>query len=158
MMKKGTYAGVKLSVSSDKLLTDFLRKEDIQNPVPSNKLHVTLLYSRKYLPDYEPAGVYDKPLIATPLGFEIWKSQSGKNCLVLKLSCQKLVDRHRELMTEHNATFDYDEYTPHVTLSYDVGDRQITGKDTLKFSYPLTIVSEYIEDLDLDWADNNLNK
>ena len=85
--------------------------------------------------------------------FEIWKTRdTGKNCLVLKYKCPALVKRHKFLMKEHKATFDFDEFIPHITLSYDIND--MTLKD---FGKPeeignISINKEYGQALDLDWS------
>ena len=157
-VSKGTYAGVYFDEDTKKAVKKYLEDNDIPKPVNVDKLHTTLLYSRKFLPDYIPGGMYDKPLIGTPVELVVWKTQGdeGKepaNCLVMKYDCPELVDRHKSLMKEHGATFDYPEYTPHITLSYDIGDMDVDSlsdiKETIK---QVGIVEEYGEDLQLDWA------
>jgi len=160
--KKGSYAGVRFDTATNKAIHKYIHDNKIPTSVRPDRLHSTLLYSRKYLPNYKPAGKLDKPLIGTPKSFEVWKTRppagsDGKptNCLVLKYSCPELETRHKELMKEHSAQYDYDEYYPHITLSYDIGDMNIKDlpdiKDTVK---EIKIVEEYGEDLDLDWARN----
>ena len=124
---KGTYAGVRFDEDTTKRIRTFIEENEIPNGVPNNKLHTTLLYSRKYLPDYKAAGQYDDPLVGEPTEFDVWESQPDdkgetSNCLVLQYECDPLSERHKSLMDEHGATFDYDEYRPHVTLSYNIGD------------------------------------
>lgn len=155
----GTYAGVKLSSKSVKAIADYCEGNNLPNPTPPEKLHVTLLYSRKYLPDYEAYGLYKEPLIGKPDGFDVWESspedpdEKPSRCLVLKIDCEELVKRHKKLMKEHGATFDYDEYNPHVTFSYDI--ENIDEKDLPPFTKPIVLVKEYQEDLNLDWAEDN---
>lgn len=152
----GTFAGVRFSKETQKHIKEFCEQNNIQNALPTEKLHVTLLYSRKPCPNYEP-NQNSYPMTATPKGFEIWKSEhiEGKpNCLVLKLDCPDLVDRHNELMQEHDATFDYPEYKTHVTFSYDVGD--LKAEDIPSFDADLDIVSEYKEDLRTEYKANEL--
>lgn len=155
--KPGTYAGVRFSPASVKALRKYAKDNGVPNRLPHENFHTTLLHSRKHLPDYEPAGDYDSPLKGKVTGIEIWQSRpdddgNTKNCLVLKYDCPELVARHEELMDEHNATYDFDEYKPHVTLSYDTGD--FNSKDLPKFEDELEIVSEYKEDLKDSWADD----
>jgi hypothetical protein len=159
--EKGTYAGVHFDKTTLNAIKKFIEDNDIPKPVPANKLHTTLLYSRKYLPEYKPAGKLEEPMIGKPSGFEKWPSQPDDEgnvamCLVLRYDCPELVDRHKSLMEEHDATYDFDEYKPHITLSYDVGDLQCKNIPT--FDGEIKIVEEYGEDLDLDWAKNNTKK
>ena len=156
--KKGTYAASRFSESSKKVIAKYVKDNDIPSSPKADALHITILYSRKYLPDYEPEGTYETPLEVKPIGFDIWETQADdngdtKNALVLKLDSPDLIKRQKYLMDEHGATFDFDEYNPHVTFSYDVGDKKV--KDLPKFEEPLEIVEEYGEDLNLDWASDN---
>ena len=158
--QKGSYAGVKFSKKTNDDLVNYIKANKIIGGVPKNKLHCTLLYSRKFLPDYKAKGKLSPPMIGKPKGFHIWKTQSGKHALVLTFSCPELVKRHKELMKDHDAQYDYDEYKTHVTLSYDVGEEfKIKDlKDIEDFVENIEIVKEYQEDLDLDWADTNVKK
>jgi len=111
-----------------------------------------------YLPEYKPAGKLDKPMIGKGKGFEVWDSQPDDDghvakCLVMCYDCPELVKRHEELMEEHGATYDFDDYKPHITFSYDVAD--MNPKDLPKFDGKIEIVEEYGEDLNLDWAKDN---
>lgn len=149
----GTYAGVRYDKDGVKLLSKYAEENDIPNPLDPNKVHTTLLYSRKYCPDYEPAGKLDPPLKAKFDEMEVWPTQDKKNALVVTLDAPELVKRHKTLMKELDATYDFDEYKPHITLSYDVGvldvDKLPDIRDTIK---EIDIVEEYGEDLVTDWA------
>ena len=148
----GTYAGINFDDETIKTFEKFVKDNDIPNP--NKKWHTTLLYSRKYLPDYKPNEKYDSPLTGKPDKFVIWPSQEGdSNILVLVYKCPELVKRHNRLMDEHDATFDFDEYTPHVTFSYDAGD--LKPASLPKFPKDIKIIGEYTEDLNLSWAEDN---
>jgi len=154
----GTYAGIKLSDESANAIVAYCEENEIPNPVPKDKLHVTLLYSRKHLPNYTAAGEYDEPYVGEPSGFDVWESteedeSEPSRCLVLKLNCDTLCDRHKHLMAEHHATFDYDEYSPHVTFSYNLEDNDESNLPP--FTTDIELVEEYQNDLELDWADKN---
>lgn len=159
--EKGTYAGAHFSQQTMDDVEKYIKNNKIPNPIDAKKLHITILYSRKFLPDYKPAGEYEKPLGGKPVGFEVWKGtdkdgEKNANCLVQKFDCPELHKRHKELMDEHDATYDYDEYKTHFTLSYDIGDFDIS--DLPPYDGEIKIVDEYGEDLDLDWAMNKGTK
>ena len=154
----GSYAGVRFGDLTKDAICDYIKENNIPNAVPQDKLHTTLLYSKKYLPNYKPAGMYKKLIVGEPTEFEVWPSQPDDDgniskCLVLRYRCPELVDRHKYLMKQHNAQYDFDEYKPHITFSYDVGD--LKPEDLPAFTTPILIVSEYGEDLNTNWNDQN---
>lgn len=157
--EKGSYAGVKYSKSTIDIIEQFSKENHVKNALNPNKLHTTLLYSRKFLPDFKGRGDLSSPIVAQPKEFVIWKSKDvpPKDCLVLKLICPELEKRHDELMKEHGATYDFDSYHPHITFSYDAGDEfdLVAANKKLDKLKDLEIVSEYGEDLELDWNKNN---
>ena len=123
----GSYAGARFSANTKDAIKNYISKNNIPNSPNTDSLHSTILYSRKYLPDFVAKGPYDPTIKGQPTGFEVWPSQPDenghtKNCLVLTFDAPDLVARHESLMSQHNATYDFDEYKPHVTFSYDVGD------------------------------------
>lgn len=158
----GTYAGVHFSDDTTKAIQKYCKENKIPNRTRLEKMHTTVLYSRKYLPDYEAAGKLDKPMVGTPTGFDVWESKPTKDnpkpkrCLVLEYDCPELDKRHKKLMKDHDALYDFDEYKTHITFSYDIGDMDI--KDLPEFTHKIEIVEEYSQDLDLDWADKSKDK
>jgi len=155
---KGSYAAIRFNKDTIDGIKKYIKENDIPNHTKFDKMHTTLLYSRKYLPEYKPAGKLDKPMIGKGKGFEVWDSQPDNDghvakCLVMCYDCPELVKRHEELMEEHGATYDFDDYKPHITFSYDVADMK--HKDLPKFDGKIEIVEEYGEDLNLDWAKDN---
>jgi len=154
----GTFAGARLADVTVQGLQRFQRENDIQNPIPPEKFHVTILYSRKPCPEYEPAGKYPAPIAADFLAWDLFPSQKDKdgnhsNCLVMKINSPELRARHRYLMDKHGATFDFDEYIPHLTLSYNAGDVLLEALP--EFVEPIIITREYYQPIDLSWATNN---
>jgi hypothetical protein len=149
--EKGTYAAVRFEGTEEKV--KYLKNTGIPNV--NEDLHCTILYSRKYCPNYKPLdmtdGYYYEEAIAYPDHLDIFKDKEGKNCLVLILRSNWIVKRHKDLMKEHNATYDFPEYNPHITLSYDIGDFDYKDieKDLIKSDefYKLDINEEYKEDL-----------
>lgn len=151
--KDGTYAGVTFSKETVDAISTFIKKNKIPNAIADKKLHTTLLYSRKPLPHFKPAGGLKKLMIGTNGKFEIWKTRdNGKNALILKYDCDRLVKRHKFLMKEYEATYDFDEFIPHLTLSYDVGDMTLKEVGSPKEIGDIEIVKEYSKPIDLDWS------
>lgn len=142
---KGTYAAVLPSKNDNRTLTAFVNKHNLVNDEP---LHCTLLFSRKYLPNFiaEPDLTHEAKVVK----FEVWpKKDSDENYLVLILSSKSLEGRYDALSKKHGAVSDYDQYKPHITLACEA--KQFDAKDYDLNELPKTIIlmNEYKEDLDL---------
>lgn len=146
----GTYSYAVFSRETKQALHSYTSKLSIPNAVRPDKFHVTVLYSNKTLEDYVPASVYNHELTATGVKFAVWPTNTTP-CLVLILDCPDLVNHHLFLMKKYDAEYDFPEYIPHVTLSYDIGmyDVDILNK-CIGCLPPLTIVGECAEMLDKD--------
>ena len=155
---KGTYAGIRFSDETKQAVKEYIEANSIPNPTPTDKLHATLLYSRKRCPDYEAQGDLSPTLRGKPGAFQVWEGQPDEeghvpNCLVMEFDCAELTARHKELMKEHEATYDFPDYKTHITFSYDIGE--MSKDDLPAFEGPVELVHEYQEELDVDWAANH---
>jgi len=156
--KKGTYAAAKFDSDSKKVIVDFVKDNEIPSPLDTDKLHCTVIFSKAHIPNFKAAGKYDEPMECKPDGFEVWNTRTeGVRCLVLKLKCPELVARHKALMKEYpEATYDYDKFKVHVTISYNIGEMDIKNLPEIKQS--LMLVSEYTNPLDDTFAKKNSSK
>lgn len=145
----GTYAGLRFSDSSNDAIINLVKLLKLPNPIKKDEIHMTLLYSRKYLPNYKPLGIIPEDVSGIPFEFHVFDTFDKKRALVLKLDCTWAINRHNELMNTHKASYDYPEYIPHLTLSYDIGDLEIPEFKNIPME--LQIVREYSEDLNLEW-------
>jgi hypothetical protein len=145
----GTFVGSKLSNESKIKLYELVKKLNVPNPLEKEKYHVTVIYSKKYLPHLTSVGKYDKPIIAKTKNLAMYGEES--ECLVIELECPELKKRNKEITKIHGATSDYDEYKCHVTLSYDCEDFDIPTTSIKKLLPTIELTSEYVDDLDLNW-------
>lgn len=145
--KNGTYVGLKMDPDSKEALKAF--QKSIPNPLSSSEFHTTLIYSRKPF-TFESRGKLDEPIVAKPKKFSIFDTQTGARCLVIELESKEIEERHRYIMDKYKATYDYPEYKPHVTLSYDIGDFDIS-KLKIEDVPEVKFVSEYDQPIDLEW-------
>ena len=146
--EKGVYLAVKYTQSNAEDLMLYIKDNNIPSTLTKDDIHSTVIYSRKYadisINDIEDLGS------AEPLKFHIFETQEDKRALVILLKSEYLENRHKDLMKEHNLTYDFKEYLPHITLSYDIGDYDISKLDIKDLPKHLTINTEYKEDLDLN--------
>ena len=151
---EGLYVAVKFSDECVDRILDYCDSVNIPNVLNRSDFHSTLAYSRKPVPDFSPESEID--VVGKPKGFEIWPSEPNAfkkektYCLVMKFDCDYMTNRFNEIMSM-GATYDYDKYQPHITLSYDVGEDFDTSvlPDIAKIG-TISIVSEYSEKLDFD--------
>lgn len=144
---KGTYIGVRFDKSSLDMLKSLQKDLSIPNPTPVSDMHSTVIFSRNQIDFPVEKSVNEK--VSPDVKFHIFTTKSGKRALVLLIDSDYLRARH-ELGNQLGATYDFPDYQPHVTLSYDVGDRKYPTKK-FKLDKELVIASEYHEELDLDW-------
>lgn len=139
---RGTYAGFRLSEESKDKILKICKKLELVNPIQRDDIHITLLYSRKYLPDYNAPSQMPEQKIKTS------ELQLFGDCLVLLIDSEFIMKRHNHLMDIHQATFDYPNYQPHITLGYEVKELP-----SIKIQEEFIITEEYKEELNLDWKD-----
>lgn len=153
-MSKGTYIALKIAEESKNTIR-FLNDElGLENTIPLDDLHVTLLYAEKdlltdYIPDEE---LYVKATITgmDVLGVGEWQA------IVLKLSSDKLTEKHNDIISKYGKIHSYDDYNIHMSLKYkptdsdksslyirceDYLDRDWCGKEII-------LTNEYIESLE----------
>lgn len=143
-LSEGLYVAAKFSESTLDALEELQRNLKCPNPVPREKLHSTICYSRVKVPYTVSSGSFE---VANDGHLEIWK-HGDTPVLVLVLNSEYLKCRHQYARTL-GATHDFDDYTPHITLSYNVGP--LTYKGDVQI--PIVLDREYKEPLKLDWAD-----
>lgn len=112
IMMNGVYVGVR--VDNEELLTEIQKEVLPSSSTPHDDFHVTLIYSkgRGKLPFTCP----NRQHTATIIGFDVFGPE--QDCLVLKLDCPSLQERHDDLKAQ-GLTHTYEEYQPHITLSYN---------------------------------------
>lgn len=142
----GVYMSVKFDQTSNDALAGVQKMLKVKNAVSPEKLHSTVVYSRKTVDVFPMDGLSE---IARLVGFEIWDTKYGKT-VVGNLESDYLHSRFNDAMNM-GATYDYDDYKPHVTLAYDGGDLSIDeALSRVALPLDLRIVSEHVESLDLD--------
>ena len=146
---KGVYVAVKYNQSAGDDLLDFIKKYNIPSTLKAEDFHTTLINSRKCadIQDLDD-DMGDSEIVAKPTELHVFETFDNKRALVIKLDCPYLEERHKYLMEKYELEYDYDEYIPHITLSYDIGEMEVP-KD-VKFPEFFRIQAEYKEDLNLE--------
>lgn len=143
------YSAVQLSDESSEKLLSLMKKVGIKKDF-SDEFHCTTAYSKKPLAiepvekDIEVSGVV-----------EDWDLMGNNNeTLALIIDCEYCRDRWHEFM-DMGASWDYDDYTCHLTLCYDVGDFEMTDDKFGVFEgIELLFDKDIIEEIDETWEQN----
>jgi len=141
----GIYSKVVYTDADNQRIADYIKKHNFPNPVATNDIHTTLVYSRKPFQWKPNLGNSDNTPIATASTYqlEVFESDTG-NYLVALVHSEYLVKRWVEAI-DNGATWDYPEYRPHITLATDIGDFDIS--DIPDPVFDLQIVKEVVEQL-----------
>ena len=151
----GSYVGVNFTDETKDKIKKLAIATKVADRVPDEDLHTTVIYSRKHIGKFTPKGTIDPPYVGIPTSFDIWDTRDGLRALVLEYDCKALKDRHKQIMKDYDATYDFPEYKTHFTISYDCGkDFSLDSIKDLKikdFLDEIQINHEYYEDLNLKW-------
>lgn len=128
----GTYACLKLSQESKDRLHQFM-KDTIQSPVDKEDYHCTVVYSHKDVTQAIQSQQPKLPITAKAIGYESFDG----GAYVLKIESKELNQLHKETRNL-GATYDYPQYNPHITLSYDnkpIEDQKVPDFDLVFDQY-----------------------
>jgi hypothetical protein len=138
----GTYVSMK--VKNKEELHDWFYTQNI-DVVPEDELHCTISYSRTVF-EHTPSDTTEviitpeQLLNITPLGDE--------GAIVLKFNSAEMQDKFNQCMDE-GATYDYDTYIPHITITINGKEVDLSNIELPIFD--IILFNETTEPLDLDW-------
>ncbi|APU01933.1 hypothetical protein [Aeromonas phage L9-6] len=137
----GTYVACRFSEETLDAIQKIQEALPIFNPVPRDELHSTIIYSRAEIP-FIPS---DMPtLLANSAELRVFETPT-KNVLVLAFESSHMNKRFAQGMLL-GASYDFDEYIPHITIAKDVGSSSFMGS----YEFPIVSSHEYMEALDAD--------
>lgn len=131
------------------------KKQGFKSLMEPGDLHVTIAFSRKPLdwmaiPSDWMSDKYGRITIP-PGGPRVVEKIGNQGAVALKFMHHSLDVRHREIR-EAGASWDWEEYQPHITLTYDA-----TGVDLDKvvaFQGEFVLGPELFAEIDPNWRDN----
>ncbi len=146
-MNSGLYVARYLTPRCAKKFVNWAKEQGFPNIVPEEKLHTTIVYSRKPIelsPDEGTLKISGGERTIEPLGNE--------GAVVLMFQSFKLKDRWEEAISE-GASWDFPSFHSHITISYDAGNFDFSN--IIPFSDDLEFQAEVHEPLNIDWAEDN---
>lgn len=123
-----------------------MEKQDFESEIPLDKFHATIAYSKKKV-DWNaiPAKQDELVLDSDPhRGIE-----NFGEAVVLLLNSDELQSRWKEFI-QNGASYDYDEYRPHITLTYEGKSANVTDP----YTGPLHFGPEVFDIVKEDWDPN----
>ncbi len=105
------------------------KAQGFETTVPAGDLHVTIAYSKQALDWMKVSetwtGDSNGHLTVAPGGARLVEPLGGEGAVVLLFNSSELSWRHRQIR-EAGASWDFEDYQPHVTLTYAVGDLDLS--------------------------------
>lgn len=127
--------------------------EGFSSCLPADDLHVTVAYSKRPVNwmAIEPEGWPEDGSLTVPAGGPRVLERLGPEgkATVLRFSSWQLAWRHQQIR-DAGASWDWPEYCPHVTLSYDAADLDLDG--IVAWNGPIRLGPERFEAIKEDWA------
>ena len=126
--------------------------QGFKTTTPADDLHVTVAYSRAPVDwmKVEEAWGGDKTgeITIAPGGPRVVEKLGDKGAVVLMFGSWELTYRHG-VIRQAGASWDYAEYQPHVTISYEAGDLDLEA--VAPYRGKIVFGPEIFEELDEDW-------
>jgi len=142
------FAAVKFSEKTIEKLLTFCYDNNVPNTLDPDDFHSSLICSKKMIFNFQPNENLN--IVCMPFEFDIFISKPSTfkpqktRSLVLKFCCDYMIDRF-EVLIENGGQHDQEQYQPHITLSYDVGEEfNIEQLPPVSNIGELKIIKEYL--------------
>jgi len=131
---------------------DWAKEQGFASTVPADQLHVTVMYSKRPVNWFKMGewGSYAGELIVPPGGPRLVERLGTDGAVALIFQSGELQWRHRE-MVDAGASWDYPSFLPHVTLTYEAGDLDLSKVQA--YQGRLVFGPERFEPIQSDWHD-----
>ncbi|WP_313740477.1 anti-CBASS protein Acb1 family protein [Pseudomonas sp.] len=120
---------VQRKVTNTAEILAWAKRQGFESTVSADDLHVTIAYSKQALDWMKVneawSGDSNGNLIVAPGGARLVEPLGGEGAVVLLFNSSELAWRHMQIR-EAGASWDYEEYQPHVTITYAAGDLDLS--------------------------------
>lgn len=133
-------------VKNAKAIIEWAKAQGFTTTLPPEEMHVTIAYSSKSV---EWDDVVEKMNhVKIERGRRSLAELGDKGAVVLRFSSKTLKTRWNEIL-KGGASWDFDDYQPHITISYAAGDVDLSGM--LPYDGPIELGPEERNEIDEDW-------
>lgn len=120
---RGTFVAARLSADTRRHVAKWQVRYIVPAPVSQKELHVSIINSPVAFPAAAVADAHAFKGVVVDgkaMRLQVWHTSDGKSCLVFVFESAPLSELH-ERMKELGGEHSFDDYTPHLALSYDLG-------------------------------------
>ena len=132
------------------------KAQDFDTTLPAADMHVTVLFSRQAVDWMKMGAAWDQQnngeLVVPPGGARLVEPLGDKGAVVLLFNSSSLSWRHED-MVRNGASHDFDDYQPHVTITYSKPDG-LELATVEPYRGELRFGPEVFEEINDDWAAN----
>lgn len=133
-------------------LVSWARSQGFESVMPAEDLHVTVAFSRDPV-DWMKVGEQwgserDGSLTIPAGGARLVEPLGDKGAVVLLFNSSSLAWRHMQIR-EHGASWDFPEYQPHITITYQKGALDLSKVEP--YRGPIDLGPEIFEEVVEDW-------
>jgi hypothetical protein len=131
------------------------KSQGFTSTLAARDMHVTITYSRRAINWFSIDGIWTgNELVILPGGPRAVDTIGDGGAVALHFSADELKWRNRE-MREAGCSWDYPEYQPHLTLTYEGAPADLSKVEP--YQGKLVFGPEIFESIDSDW-DDSLNE
>ena len=141
-------------LNADELI-DWFKAQGFARCVPPEQMHVTIAFSREPVDWGQMASEGDQLAVDTTSSPPRIEPLGDKGAVVMLFDSQRLHDRWQSLV-DSGCSWDYGGYRPHVTITYDGTDLDLTQVEP--FVGTLLFGPEVFAEVEEDWDDNVVEK
>jgi phage-related protein (TIGR01555 family) len=141
-------------VLNGKALVAWAKRQGFKSTLKASDMHVTIAFSRKPV-DWLKAGNTwsgdeDGKLVIKPGGPRIIEPLGPKGAVVLHFASNDLVWRHEDIRRSAGASWDWDDYQPHITITYQ-GAEDVDFSQVKPFTGKIELGPEVFEEVVENW-------
>lgn len=135
------------SVENADEIIEWAKAQGFETTIPAKDMHVTIAFSKKSV-EWDKI-IAKQTKVNIDGGVRKVEKLGEEGAVVLSFNSSILKSRWNEIL-KSGATWDYDEYSPHVTISYKAGDIDLGSIEP--YDGAIVLGKEVKEKVDEEWA------
>jgi 2'-5' RNA ligase len=133
---------------NSKEFIDWAKSQGFEKTLEPKELHVTIAFSKKPVDWSDIKELKNQIKISN--GKRSVEKLGDEGAVVLRFECAELKTRWKEIL-DHGASWDFPDYNPHVTITYDGKDVNLENIKT--FTGNLILGPENMHEVEEDYKD-----
>ena len=143
---KTLYVSRPVFIQDAEKIVAWAKSQGFEKTLQPNDMHITIAFSRE--PVVWTKWPRDLTIQTVQPGGRSVAALGDKGAIVLKVQGQYLQDKWQKFI-DGGASWDYDSYTPHITITYDGSNVDLTN--VVPYQGPVLLRGEQWAEVKLDW-------